>query len=156
MVGVGEGLAGVLAIKDPLKPEARGVVAALHQAGMACHLVTGDNWRTARSIAEQLGIINVTAECLPAGKAEKIKVNLHCFSSILRNPYYYKVSCVAWRGVRVSAVQWGVSLGIPAMLVWVMHVASVLAVWMLDSVVVAASLLAMQLSGAQNANLLNG
>ena len=74
MVGVGEALAGVLAIKDPLKPEARGVVAALHQAGMACHLVTGDNWRTARSIAEQLGIINVTAECLPAGKAEKIKV----------------------------------------------------------------------------------
>lgn len=76
MVGLGEGLAGVLAIKDPLKPEARGVVAALHQAGMACHLVTGDNWRTARSIAEQLGIINVTAECLPAGKAEKIKVSL--------------------------------------------------------------------------------
>lgn len=73
MLGVGESLAGVLAIKDPLKPEARGVVAALHQAGMACHLVTGDNWRTARSIAEQLGIINVTAECLPANKAEKIK-----------------------------------------------------------------------------------
>ena len=74
MVGVGDSLAGVLSIKDPLKPEARGVVAALHQAGMACHLVTGDNWRTARSIAEQLGIINVTAECLPANKAEKIKV----------------------------------------------------------------------------------
>lgn len=74
MVGLGDGVAGVLAIKDPLKPEARGVVAALHQAGMACHLVTGDNWRTARSIAEQLGIINVSAECLPANKAQKIKV----------------------------------------------------------------------------------
>lgn len=74
MVGVGDSVAGVLSIKDPLKPEARGVVAALHQCGMACHLVTGDNWRTARSIAEQLGIINVTAECLPANKAEKIKV----------------------------------------------------------------------------------
>ena len=74
MVGVGDSVAGVLSIKDPLKPEARGVVAALHQAGMACHLVTGDNWRTARSIAEQLGIINVSAECLPANKAEKIKV----------------------------------------------------------------------------------
>ncbi|KAL0031786.1 hypothetical protein WJX79_007431 [Trebouxia sp. C0005] len=73
MVGVGDSVAGVLSIKDPLKPEARGVVAALHQAGMACHLVTGDNWRTARSIAEQLGIINVSAECLPANKAEKIK-----------------------------------------------------------------------------------
>lgn len=74
MVGLGDSVAGVLAIKDPLKPEARGVVAALHQAGMACHLVTGDNWRTARSIAEQLGIINVSAECLPANKAQKIKV----------------------------------------------------------------------------------
>ena len=72
---MGDSLAGALAIKDPLKPEARGVVAALHQAGMACHLVTGDNWRTARSIAEQLGIINVTAECLPGNKAEKIKAS---------------------------------------------------------------------------------
>ena len=74
MVAVTGQIAGVLAISDPLKPEARGVIAALHRAGMACHLATGDNWRTARSIAEQLGIINVTAECLPGAKAEKIKV----------------------------------------------------------------------------------
>lgn len=74
MVAVSGHIAGVLAISDPLKPEARGVVAALHRSGMACHLATGDNWRTARSIAEQLGIINVTAECLPGAKAEKIKV----------------------------------------------------------------------------------
>lgn len=74
MVAVSGHIAGVLAISDPLKPEARGVIAALHRSGMACHLATGDNWRTARSIAEQLGIINVTAECLPGAKAEKIKV----------------------------------------------------------------------------------
>ncbi|KAK9841413.1 hypothetical protein WJX74_005280 [Apatococcus lobatus] len=73
MVAVSGHIAGVLAISDPLKPEARGVIAALHRSGMACHLATGDNWRTARSIAEQLGIINVTAECLPGAKAEKIK-----------------------------------------------------------------------------------
>jgi P-type Cu+ transporter len=76
MVAVNGTIACVLAVSDPLKPEARGVVAALHQMGMACHLVTGDNWRTARSIAEQLGIINVSAECLPGAKADKIKVRL--------------------------------------------------------------------------------
>ncbi len=31
-----------------------GVVAALHQMGMQCVLLTGDNWRTARAIADQV------------------------------------------------------------------------------------------------------
>lgn len=42
MVAVNGWLAAVLAITDPLKPEARGVVAALHQMGMQVHLVTGE------------------------------------------------------------------------------------------------------------------
>ena len=74
MVAVGSTLAAVLAISDPIKPEARGVVAALSQRGMTCHMVTGDNWRVARAISSQLGIINVSAECLPAAKAAKIRV----------------------------------------------------------------------------------
>ena len=76
MVAIGGQIAGVLAISDPLKAEARGVVAALHLMGITCHLVTGDNWRTARAIAEQLAIPNVCAECLPSAKADKIKVQL--------------------------------------------------------------------------------
>lgn len=35
--------------------------------------VTGDNWATARAIAAKLGIDNIAAEVLPAGKAEKVK-----------------------------------------------------------------------------------
>ncbi|BDA40669.1 probable copper-transporting ATPase HMA5 [Coccomyxa sp. Obi] len=73
MVAVGGGVCAVLAVTDPLKPEARGVVAALARRGLAVHLVTGDNWRTARAIAEQLAIINVCAECLPGAKADKIR-----------------------------------------------------------------------------------
>lgn len=34
--------------------ECRGVVASLHQMGMKCVLLTGDNWRTARAIADQV------------------------------------------------------------------------------------------------------
>ena len=75
MVAVAGVLVAVLAITDPLKPEARGVVTALHQMGLMCHLLTGDNWRTARAIAEQLGVLNVSAECLPGAKSDKIKVH---------------------------------------------------------------------------------
>ena len=74
MVAVSGAILAVLAVTDPLKPEARGVVAALARRGLAVHLVTGDNWRTARAIAEQLAIVNVCAECLPGAKADKIKV----------------------------------------------------------------------------------
>jgi Cu+-exporting ATPase len=49
--------------------------------GLACHIVTGDNWRTARIVAAQLGIINVQAEVLPAGKAEVVCTP--CFLLIL-------------------------------------------------------------------------
>ena len=70
-------MVAVLAVTDPLKPEARGVVAALARAGMAVHLVTGDNWRTARAVAEQLAIVNVCAECLPGGKVDKIRVRVN-------------------------------------------------------------------------------
>lgn len=74
MLAVGSGIVAVLAITDPIKPEARGVVAALAKRGIVCHLVTGDNWRVARAISSQLGIINVSAECLPGAKAAKIRV----------------------------------------------------------------------------------
>lgn len=45
--------------------------AAARPQGIHCHLLTGDNWRTARAIAERLAIppARVAAEVLPAGKA---------------------------------------------------------------------------------------
>ncbi|KAK9904210.1 hypothetical protein WJX75_006837 [Coccomyxa subellipsoidea] len=73
LVAIAQSVVGAFAIKDPLKPEAIGVVSALRHMGLACHIVTGDNWRTARIVAAQLGIINVQAEVLPAGKAEVVR-----------------------------------------------------------------------------------
>ena len=51
-----------------------GVVAALRAAGLRSVLLTGDNWRTARAIGRQLGIDEVAAEVMPAGKVAKIQV----------------------------------------------------------------------------------
>ena len=52
----------------------RGVVAALRALGLHSVLLTGDNRRTAAAIAAQLGIQEVAAEVMPAGKVAKIKV----------------------------------------------------------------------------------
>jgi haloacid dehalogenase-like hydrolase len=43
MVAVEGRLAAAVSLFDPVKPEARGVVTALHRAGLQCHLLTGDN-----------------------------------------------------------------------------------------------------------------
>ncbi|KAG2435932.1 hypothetical protein HXX76_007127 [Chlamydomonas incerta] len=66
-------LAGILAIADPLKPEAPGVVAALRSRKVDVVMLTGDNWRTARALAAQLGIETVFAETLPKTKAQKVR-----------------------------------------------------------------------------------
>ena len=46
-------------------------------ACLQCYIVTGDAWTTARTVAEELGIDNVMAEVLPAGKAAKVGKTLH-------------------------------------------------------------------------------
>jgi len=62
----------VFAIADQVKPEAAGVVKALRARGLQVHMITGDNWATARTIAGQLGISHVMAEVLPAGKSARV------------------------------------------------------------------------------------
>jgi len=77
LLSVALNIVGAFAIKDPLKPEAVGVVSALRNMGLQCYMVTGDNWTTARIVAAELGIINVMAEVLPAGKADKVSCHVH-------------------------------------------------------------------------------
>ncbi len=49
-------LLGLVGFIDPLRPEARGAVAACRRAGIAVKMVTGDHAATALAIARQLGI----------------------------------------------------------------------------------------------------
>ncbi|MCO5575990.1 hypothetical protein L7F22_029797 [Adiantum nelumboides] len=73
LVAVDGLLQGVFGIADPLKLEAVVVVEALKRMGISSIMVTGDNWRTARAIAKEVGIDQVIAEVLPGEKAEAIK-----------------------------------------------------------------------------------
>ncbi|WP_049889325.1 heavy metal translocating P-type ATPase [Natronolimnohabitans innermongolicus] len=68
-------LLGVLAVADEVRESAKETVAALHERGTEVVMLTGDNGRTARAVAEQVGIDpeNVRAEVLPEDKADHVE-----------------------------------------------------------------------------------
>ncbi|GAB4375106.1 MAG: heavy metal translocating P-type ATPase [Calditrichia bacterium] len=72
-VAVGDRMAGILAVMDPVKPEAPRVVATLRKMGLTTYMLTGDQERVARAVARQVGVDEVLAEVLPAEKADYVK-----------------------------------------------------------------------------------
>ena len=64
---------GIIAVADTIKPTAREAIQKLHSLGLEVWLITGDNERTARAIAQIVGIDKVMARVLPQDKANKIK-----------------------------------------------------------------------------------
>ena len=60
-------------VADTLKPTSPGAVSELRALGLRPVLVTGDNERTPRAVAEQVGIDEVIAEVLPADKAAVVR-----------------------------------------------------------------------------------
>ena len=73
LVAAGGRLAGVIAVADTLKPEAKEAVAELKGERVEVIMLTGDNRRTAEAIARELGISRVIAEVLPPDKAKIIQ-----------------------------------------------------------------------------------
>ncbi len=66
-------LSGALFLSDPLKPSAAPAVAALHAAGLRLVMLTGDRREAAEAVARAVGIDEVRAEVLPAGKKEAVE-----------------------------------------------------------------------------------
>lgn len=69
--GAGAGAGAVMlvvALSDAIKPTSREAVAAFHALGLRTVLLTGDQERTARAVATELGIQRVVAGVLPDGK----------------------------------------------------------------------------------------
>ena len=65
--------AGLIAIADAVRPNAKQAVEKLTAMGVQVAMLTGDNRATAERIAGELGIKTVFAEVLPGQKADKVK-----------------------------------------------------------------------------------
>lgn len=69
----GNSVLGYIGISDSLRPEAKSAISSLKSLGMEVWMVTGDNERSASSVASAVGIANVMAGASPVDKAQKVK-----------------------------------------------------------------------------------
>ncbi len=72
LVAAGDQAAGIVAVADTIKEDSKAAIAALHEMGIHTVMITGDNERTARHVANQVGIDEVMAGVLPEGKVDAI------------------------------------------------------------------------------------
>lgn len=73
LVAIGDKAAGLVAVADTVKDDSKAAIAAMHDLGIHVVMVTGDNERTARYVAAQVGLDEVRAGVLPEGKVEAIR-----------------------------------------------------------------------------------
>jgi Cu+-exporting ATPase len=74
LVAIDGKMAGLLVVADPVKDTAGAAIAALHEEGIRVVMMTGDNPRTAESVARQVGGIDeVMAEVLPDRKQSQVE-----------------------------------------------------------------------------------
>ena len=65
---------GVISVADVVRKESKDAIAELRQAGIKdIVMLTGDNWRTAKAIGEQVGIDDIEAELMPEDKVRKVQ-----------------------------------------------------------------------------------
>ena len=71
-VAVDRALAGLVAVADPVKPDASAAVAGLRARGLDVVLLTGDERATAEAVGRQVGITHIVAGVAPEGKVAAI------------------------------------------------------------------------------------
>ena len=72
-LAVDGGLAGLLAVSDPIKATTADALASLRAAGLRVVMATGDGLTTARSVGQRLGITEVHGEVKPADKLQLVE-----------------------------------------------------------------------------------
>jgi Cu+-exporting ATPase len=72
LVGVRNELMGIIAVADKIKEDSKGAIATLKEFGLTPVMMTGDNERTARAVAKEVGIEEVIAGVLPDQKSDKV------------------------------------------------------------------------------------
>ncbi len=64
---------GIVAVADAIKSDSKSAIDAMHELGLKVAMVTGDNERAAKAVAEEVGIDEVLAGVLPEGKVDEIR-----------------------------------------------------------------------------------
>ncbi len=73
IVALDKKIVGLIGIADTLKKYSKKAVKELKNMGLSILMITGDNERTAKAIAKQVGVDEVMADVLPKDKAKKIE-----------------------------------------------------------------------------------
>jgi P-type Cu+ transporter len=73
LVAEGQRAIGIVAVADAIKDDSKAAIAAMHELGLRVVMVTGDNERAAKAVAEAVGIDEVQAGVLPEGKVDTIR-----------------------------------------------------------------------------------
>ncbi len=73
LVAVGEKLAGIIAVSDPIKSDSAQAIAELKRMGITSVMITGDNRRTAEAVARMAGVSRVISDVLPHEKVEAVR-----------------------------------------------------------------------------------
>ena len=69
----GNDIVGLVGVADTVRPTSAAALEELHRLGVTTTMLTGDNERTARAIAEEVGIDEVCAELLPEDKVSALE-----------------------------------------------------------------------------------
>tara|TARA_R110002110_G_scaffold412440_1_gene638398 strand:+ start:11226 stop:13451 length:2226 start_codon:yes stop_codon:yes gene_type:complete len=73
LVAVDGKACGIVAVADTIKEESVAAIRGMHELGLYVVMITGDNERAARAVAEEVGIDEVQAGVLPEGKVDAIR-----------------------------------------------------------------------------------
>jgi len=73
LVAIDDRATGIVAVADTVKADSKAAIAELNALGIRVVMITGDNERTARFVAAQVGVDEVRAGVLPEGKVDAIR-----------------------------------------------------------------------------------
>ncbi len=66
-------LIGIIAVRDAVREDSKAAVSDLRRLGINTVIITGDNARTARAVADEVGVSEVISEVMPDGKEKEIR-----------------------------------------------------------------------------------